>query len=152
MTELNLAQQMLMAKKGVSTSDRAKINAYLSTLRGRSPYDTFPKAADHLVVIDRDGEGALERMGIPAALRVGAILKTCCGGGGYMGSFGVLAIWRRTETDWQLVSAERQKFFGRRGRDTGVLTLTPEQLEFRNDQAAREAYAIRARIFGDRDD
>ncbi|MBA1343893.1 hypothetical protein [Rhizobium sp. WYCCWR 11146] len=151
MTELNLAQQMLMAKKGVSTSDRAKINAYLSTLRGRSPYDTFPKAADHLAVIDRDGEGAMERMGIPTALRVGAILETRCGGGGYMGSFGVLAIWRRTEIDWQLVSAERQRFFGRRNGETGFLTLTPEQLEFRNDRAARKAYADHVRRFGEND-
>ncbi|MBY3575447.1 hypothetical protein HFN65_31405 [Rhizobium laguerreae] len=151
MTELNLTQQMLMAR-GVSTSNTGTMNAYLGTLRGRVSYERYPMATDHLVVIDRDGEGALKRMGIPAALRVGAILKTCCGGGGHMGSFGVLAIWRRTETDWQLGSAERQKFFGRRGRDTGVLTLTPEQLEFRNDQAAREAYAIRARMFGDRDD
>ncbi|NEI66515.1 hypothetical protein [Rhizobium leguminosarum] len=153
MTKLNLTQQMILAHHGrISTSDTRGINAYLGTLRGKVSYERFPMATAHMAVIEREGEGGLERMKIPAALRAGAILETYCGGGGKLGSFGVFAVWKRTETDWELESAERQKFHGRRGYDGGKLKLTPEQIEFRNDQDAREAYADRARYFGERDD
>ncbi|ANL12046.1 MULTISPECIES: hypothetical protein [unclassified Rhizobium] len=153
MTKLNLGQQMILAHHGrISTSDPKAMNAYLGTLRGKVAYEKFPGAAAHLAVIEREGEGGLERMRIPAALRIGAILDTYCGGGGKLGSFGVFAVWKRTETDWELVSAERQKFHGRRGHDVGKLKLTPEQIEFRTDQNVREVYADVARRFGERDD
>lgn len=153
MTKLNLAQQMILAHHGrISTSDTKAMNVYLGTLRGNVSYEKFPGAAAHLAVVEREGESVLDRMGIPAALRVGAILETYCGGGGKLGSFGVEARWVRTETDWQLVSAKRQKFYGRSGHDGGKLTPTPEQLEFRSDLNAREAYADVARRFGERDD
>jgi len=152
MTKLNLGQQMILAHHGrISTSDPKAMNLYLGTLRGKVAYDRFPMASAHLAVIEREGETALARRGIPDAQRVGAILDTYCGGGGKLGSFGVEARWIRTETDWQLMSAHRQKFFGRRGHDSGKLTYTPEQIEFRNDQNARDVYEEGLRRFGESD-
>ncbi|ANL74318.1 hypothetical protein AMC83_PA00091 (plasmid) [Rhizobium phaseoli] len=153
MTKLNLGQQMILAHHGrISTSDPKAMNVFLGTLRGKVAYEKFPGAAAHLAVIERKGEGELDRMCIPAALRAGAILDTYCGGGGFKGSFGVEARWVRTETDWQLVSAKRQMFHGRRGEGGGKFTPTPEQIEFRNNQLPREVYADVARRFGERDD
>lgn len=150
---LTTHQQMIMAR--VPTMSKPPIiNAFLGTIRGGSRREVFPTAADHINVIRRDGEEALEGFGIPVELRAGATLETWCGGPKYRRAdwetYGVVAHWKRTESDWVLVSAERRKMGG--GRDKGWLTLTPEQTTFRSDQASREAYAIRARWSGDRDD
>ncbi len=150
---LTIHQQMIMARR-VTNLKPETISAYLGSLRGGSAWDKFPKAADHIDVIERDGEAELYRLGIPAELRAGARLETRCGGPKWHRadwvSYGVIAHWKRTDTDWILVSAERRKLGG--GRDKGWLTVTPEQNAFRFNHAAIEAYAIRARFSGDRDD
>lgn len=153
MTFLTMHQQMIMARRP-SSSVPPIVNAFLSTIRGGSRQETFPDAAHHIDVIQKDGEDVLEVFGIPVELRAGATLETWCGGPKYRRAdwetYGVVANWKRTDSDWVLESAERRKMSG--GRDKGWLTRTPEQIAFCSDQASREGYSIRARWSGDRDD
>lgn len=147
-TTLTDHQKMFMGN-GIPKSNARRLVGYLaSPLKGTVPLSRFTKAADIIAVVDRDGEKAMERLGVPAELREGATLEVLSGGSRW-GAYGVVSRWERRAADWFMVEAYRKKMGG--GPDIGKLKTTPDQDWHVSTIAARTAYAIRARFSGDRD-
>ncbi|WP_425624889.1 hypothetical protein [Agrobacterium radiobacter] len=150
MTTALTAHQMMFMGDGIPRSAAGRLIGFLASPIKRSvPLSRFTTAADILAVVDREGEGGLENLGVPPELREGATLEVWSGGSKW-GSLGVISHWERRADDWFFVRAETKKMGG--GPDIGKLVPTRMQATYRADEASRRAYAIRARWSGDRDD
>jgi hypothetical protein len=153
MTTALTAHQKLFWFDGIPSKAPRRLMGFLgSPIKGSVPLSRHANASAIIGVVEKDGEGGLENLGVPPELRKGATLEVWSGGT-RSGGTGVITHWERRTDDWYLVSTKTAKMFTKDSNTAvGKLTPTPEQITYRSDEASRRGYAIRARWSGDRDD